>query len=202
MKPQRLPFRYLLPLLSILLWVVLIGVRGTIAYVHLQQSAHGAASVTLHAGNIEWTIPRDRLASTAFRMAAIGPGQFLQAVNLAGLPVDILMARILGTWPSMWNPDGFSHIDWPGVAYPFYCLPFWFFAGFGIDALLGRPARWPWLLAGTLACLTFLVFFLGMRFGLSADERNEITKPIYGFLFWAILLAVFPASWFRRKRNR
>ena len=86
---------------------------------------------------------------------------------------------------------------------PFFCLPAWFFVGCGIDALLGwRRLHWAALATGTLLCVLFLVLFLGLRFGISTEERGEVVFPLWGMSLWALLFASIPAAWIRQWRTR
>ena len=43
---------------------------------------------------------------------------------------------------------------------------------------------------------------LGLRFGISAEERKGLTYPFWGFGLWVALFSVFPVTWARQKGRR
>jgi hypothetical protein len=77
---------------------------------------------------------------------------------------------------------------WNALSFPFYCLPFWWFVGRGFDVLLSRERlSWPSLPLGTLLCVFFLFLMLGLRLGISAEERKGLSYPFWGFGLWVAL---------------
>ncbi len=63
MKPTRVPFTFVLPLLNMLVWVLLIAVPTTIGVLHLRALAHGAPAVHLSSGPWNLNLPRSRFVS-------------------------------------------------------------------------------------------------------------------------------------------
>jgi hypothetical protein len=68
-------------------------------------------------------------------------------------------------------------------------------------ALLSRERlRRPTLLLETPLCGFILFLVLGLRLGISAEERNGLTYPFWGFGFWVALFSVFPVTWVRHRK--
>ena len=196
MKSLRAPFTLLLPLASIAIWVLLVALPVTFIYTRMLRQTD--ASGAYHSSFVN--VPRQELFPFATRLALIKQGEFVESLNRPADFVSLLIARLSPSWPSMWTPAHFSPREWNAIASPFYCLPFWWFAGLGIDALRRhRHPRWPTLLLGTLLCGCMLFLFLGMTFALSPAEKGGIA--LWGFLFWSLLLAVFPLAWIKARRN-
>jgi hypothetical protein len=197
---RRIAFSLLLPILSLALWVSLVAVPTTLSYISLLQSAHHVSVVTIQKGGFVTTVPHEHLFRFAAASATFRFAHFIEAINLPAFSIDLLISRFSSSWPSTWMPSGIPFESWRAIAYPFYCLPFWWFTGLGLDALLKRRhLHWPVLLLGTLLCSFFLFLFLGLRFGLSAEEREGMTYPFWGFGLWVVLLGIFPATWLRQK---
>ncbi len=85
MKPTRVPFTLVLPLLNMLVWVLLIAVPTTIGVLHLRALAHGAPAVHLSSGPWNLNLPRSRFVSFSADGAAYRPAHWLTATNLPGL---------------------------------------------------------------------------------------------------------------------
>lgn len=196
---RRIAFSLLLPTLSLALWVLLVAVPTTLSYISLLQSAQHAAVVTIQKGGFVATVPREHLFRFAVISATFRFAHVIEAINLPAFSIDLLISRFSSSWPATWMPSGMPFESWRAITYPFYCLPFWWFTGLGLDALLKRRRlRWPVLLLGTLLCSFFLFLLLGLRFGLSAEDRAEMTYPFWGFGLWVVLLGIFPATWLRQ----
>jgi hypothetical protein len=201
-KRSHLTFSFLLPLVSLSVWLVLVAVPATIGYLRLLAMAHGASAVHLQAGQFSTSVPRDGFLWFSIRGIGIQRSDSISALNMPGLFGELLIS-LPTSWPASWHPAGWDIKSWRTLVMPFFCLPAWFFVGRGIDALLGwRRLHWGTLLAGTLLCVLFLVLFLGLRFGLSSDERCEVVFPLWGMFLWAFLFAVVPAAWIRQWRTR
>jgi hypothetical protein len=200
-KRSHLTFSFLLPLLSLSVWLAIVAVPATIGYLRLLEMAHGASVVHLQAGQFSMSVPRDRFLWFSIRGIGIKRSDSISALNMPGLIGELLIS-LPTFWPAGWHPAGWDIKSWRTLVMPFFCLPAWFFVGRGIDALLGwRRLRWGTLLAGTLLCVLFLVLFLGLRFGLSNEERGEVVFPLWGMSLWAFLFAVVPAAWIREGRT-
>lgn len=124
--------------------------------------------------------------------------EIISSVNIPGVFIDAPVSRLFGGAIHR-NPFGWTWIAWRAISYPFFCLPAWWFAGRGLDALLGwRRPHWWTLLIGTFLCAGSLTLLLGLRFGLSAAEGAGDSWIVLGFGFWTLAFASFPAVWARR----
>ena len=186
-----------------MLWVLLIAVPITLVYVRLHQEADGGGTIHLQWGRFSRVVSRKQFLTFATEMATSSKAHLIEAVNLPAFAVGILVSRVSSSWPMSWTPQGLLPEQWNALSFPFYCLPFWWFVGRGFDALLSRERlRWPSLLLGTLLCGFFLFLMLGLRFGISAEERKGLTYPFWGFGLWVALFSVFPVTWARQKGRR
>lgn len=180
-------FALLLPLLSIASWVCFIAVPATTGDLPLHDShTHSHYSWLDHTGE---KIPHAALWFNGIDMPA----------NFVELPID----RVLPAWPDTWYPAGFTVFSWRAVTFPFYALPFWWFAGVGLDALFrNRHPRWPVLLLGSVLWIAFAL--LAVASGSTSERPFDapgVHLPIVvgGFL-WAFLFTSFPATWLLRRR--
>jgi hypothetical protein len=124
---------------------------------------------------------------------------FIEAMDLPAFSIDLLISRLSSAWPGTWTPLGMLVDTWNLVSFPFYSLPFWWFCGVGLDALLKRRhLRWPALLIGTFLWGFFLFIVLGLTFGLPAEDHKGMAWAFYGFGFWIALFSTFPATWVRQ----
>ena len=188
----------LLPLIALVLWTVLVPTQTGYVYLRLVQLSHRSAEMELRPGDVTVSVPRSNLLAWSLNGIATREAPFTEAVNIPGTVGDILIS-LPTTWPETWHPANLSFNAWRIVSWPLFCLPFWWFAGRGFDALLGwRRPRWWTLLIGTLLCAGFLFLLCGLRFGLSASERSGTTWVYWGLSLWTLLFATFPAAWIRR----
>jgi len=128
----------------------------------------------------------------------------ITALNIPGVAVELLIDLPL-TFPESWHPAHLDLFEWRALVFPFYCLPFWWFAGLGIDGLLRkRILRWFALMPGTLLAAFFLTGALAGIFGTTAADRGDskYDAMMCGVLLWTLLFAGFPASWIRNRRFR
>ncbi len=203
----RISLGYLLPLLSLALWVVLIATPATIAYMHLQHWAHGAPAVQLHRGLFQATVRRENFVQWSLRMATVRKDHLLMALNLPAASVEALVSRLASAWPSTWYPAAFTSNAWAAITWPFYCLPFWALAGTGIDALLGRRStRIGWLILGAVLCLLCAFLGTGLTATSTADDRAKVSFALWGFALWTLLyapavLTIARKLWRRRKAS-
>jgi hypothetical protein len=201
LKP-RISFSVLLPLIALTLWTVLVPTQTAYVYFRLLQLTHGSPRVELDSGNISFSVPRDHLLSFSLEGIAQREHSFIEAVYIPGNVGDILIS-LPTTWPTTWCPAHLTFDEWRCLSWPIFCLPAWWFAGRGLDALLGwRRPRWWTLLIGTLLCAGFLFLLCGLRFGLSASDRSGITWVYWGLALWTFLFATFPSAWIRRAFTR
>jgi len=198
MKRHNVSFSIVLPLLSSALWVALIAIPATLAYVNMRHISRNGSGVTFHSHQYSFTVPRNRFFASSVRSSASLNHKVIEAANLPGFSIELLQSRLSSSWPMSWTPAGMDIFTWRAIIFPFYCLPFWWFVGLGVDALLRRrKLRWPVLLLGTLLCGFFLFLILGLRFGLSAEERDGLVYPFLGFGLWIVLFGIFPMTWVR-----
>jgi hypothetical protein len=128
-------------------------------------------------------------------MATVSKAHMIKAINLPGTIFEILIS-LPTSWPSTWHPAALLPETWDALVYPFFCLPFWWLVGCGLDGLLHKERlHWSLLLIGTLLSGTSLTFALGFRFGMSEAERVGSDWLMSGFLGWTIGFAVLPVAW-------
>jgi hypothetical protein len=199
---SRVSFSLLLPILELTLWLVLVPTQAAFNYLHLRQTAHGAASLRLEFGELTLDLQRRKFLPFAFESAAMRESEIISSINIPGVFIDALVSRLFGGAIHR-NPFEWTWEAWRAISYPFFCLPAWWFAGLGLDALLGwRRPRWWTLLIGTLLCAGSLILLLGLRFVLSAQERAGDNWIFLGFIFWTLAFASFPAAWLRSAWSR
>jgi hypothetical protein len=197
-KPHRISFSLLLPVLSLVLLACLIAVPATLNYIALLQNAHGAESARLSFSDIVMTVPRYRFLPFAVDTAADRVAHLMVAVNLPATAIELALSRFSPVWPGVWVPFPLRTDSWRAIIDPVYCLPFWWFAGVGLDNLLHRRLlRWPLRLVGTILCGFFIFLALGLTFGLSSEDRVGTAWIFWGFGLWVVLFSSFPAAWIR-----
>ena len=202
MKSSRPPFSAILPALSIGIWITLIVLPTTIAWFNLHQASLRSANRTI-LNQLVQTGCQHHLLATAFFMVTSYFSHTITVLNLPGMIPDTIISLCI-SWPNGWHPRGMLMEEWRALVLPFFCLPAWWFVGCAIDATIGRrKLHWSALLGGTLLCALFVVIVCGLTFGISAEDRGEITWGIWGCVLWAILFGAFPLAWVRqRARNK
>lgn len=196
----RRPMRYslLLPLCSVMVWAKLVAKPIALSLLQLLVSN----------GQIHGSLRRHRVISAhdlipmAVRVGTHPVLDLIAALNLPGFVIDLLISLPF-TFPAGWYPAGIDFFEWRSIVYPFYCLPFWWFAGMGIDGLLRqRRLRWFALLPGTLFAGFFFVLAIYGMFGETADDKRDskFAALLLGALLWSLLFAAFPVSWIRNRR--
>jgi hypothetical protein len=197
-------FSILLPLLDLILWVSLIAVPTTLLFFNLRQIAHHSPTADIGDSTIRLSIPPDRFLAVAVYGATIHTAHAITAINLPGIVIEILIS--FGTsWPATWHPEGLLFDTWRAISFPFFCLPFWWLIGRYADTFFSlRRLHWTYLLLGSVLSTIFIVMFLGLRFGMSAAERNEsdMSWVFAGIGLWAMLFALAPLAWLRQRRSR
>jgi len=195
---RRVPLSLILPILSLAIWIAVVLIPTTLTYVYFLQKAQGAPSLSITLPLAHLNLPRAHFLSFAADRAAYRFGHAMLAINIPATAIELPIDRFTSSWPSTRVPSGMHFESWRAVIYPFYCLPFWWCAGVGLDALLRRrQLRWPWLLVGTLLW-GFIVFItMGFTFGLSAEDHRGNAYIFWGLGFWCLLLAAYPTTWIR-----
>ena len=200
-KPSRASFAILLPLLTLIVCVTLIAAPMTITYMDLRSIAHPGLGVMFHSHIAKYTVHRSQFFAYSLMVAATRSSHAIQAITLPAIAIELPLDRCMPTWPMTWTPFHMSVEMWRALIDPIYCLPFAWFGGLGIDALLKRRTlRWPILLIGTLLGAFFIFITCGLIFGLSAEDHKGGAWIFCGFTFWDILYCVFPAAWIRQGR--
>ncbi len=203
MNLRRAPMRFWLPMLSLMLWVVLVSVPVTLVYTNLMSEARGAPTVTLRAGSTTLMLRRDQFFDDALLLRHVEPRRDHRGDQSSASFIQLLLASLFHSWPGSWAPAGLDFRSWRAISFPIFCLPFWWFEGLGLDGLLTRKhSHWRTFLLGTLFWGLFLTGLLAIQSGMSAEERTEMIYPICGFGPRALLLSVFPVGWIIRWRNR
>jgi hypothetical protein len=117
---------------------------------------------------------------------------------------EVVVSMAAGSWPESWRPKSFGPTAqdlfvWRGLTFPLYCIPFWWFAGIGVDAAMSRRRpHWSILLIGTLLVALFLLIAIAVTFGVDADDHKDMAFVFFGFAIWIPLLSAFPIAWIRR----
>jgi hypothetical protein len=205
MREDRIPLSHILPVVDLALLVLLVFVPITMTAMHLYAALKGSSQVEIHSGQFDMTLPRDQIVPAAIRMVTLSKAQTMMAINLPGMVFEILIS-LPTSWPLTWHPAAMLLDTWRALVYPFFCLPFWWLVGCGLDGIVSRQRlHWSLLLIGTLLSGTCLTFALGFRFGMSVTERQDSTWVIAGFAAWSIAFAVLPSAWImqsiRQRRN-
>lgn len=207
MNPNRIFFARSFPTLALLLSYVIIAVPATMAYINLRHISRHGRGVTFHSRRYEFTVPPEHFLRSAVLSSAEITSHSIQALNIPGFIIQVGVDRFLPTWPMGWVPPGMDFTQWRAIILPICCLPFWWFAGIGIDALTTRRRRSWWVL---LVGSTFWVFIgvieTGLWFGISKSDRNGLVFPYVGLGLWFVLLSAFPTTWVKQalawRRNK
>jgi hypothetical protein len=194
MREDRIPFSHLLPVVDLALLALLVFVPITLMSLRLYQASKGSDQVHVHTDQSDMSLPRDQIVPLAIRMVTVSKAETIKAINLPGAIFQILIS-LPTSRRSGWHPAALLLQTWQALVYPFFCLPFWWLVGCGLDCLLGRERfHWSLLLVGTLLFGLCLTLALGLRFVMSAAERQYASWPL-GLTGWTIAFAVLPIAW-------
>jgi hypothetical protein len=196
---NRVPFTVLMPLLSLVMSVCLVLLPATFDYLAEQQNAIKAEQLSVDQGNPAAAPGRIQIIHNVLSIVDDTSADIINGIMLPGNAIDLPIDRLLPSWPDTWHPTGFSVFSWRAITFPIYCLPFWWFAGYGADALLKRrQPRWPTLLAGTFLCALFVLLAIGGCLAPSPFSTPAVNIPIIiGAFLWTLLFATFPTTWIR-----
>jgi hypothetical protein len=200
-KPARISFSILLPILELTLWLVIVAVPATLFYYRLQQAAPHAGIAHLSSGEFQLTVPRSEFFAFALNSATMRNAYIVAAINTPGAFVELLIS-LPTSWPSSWHPENIPVISWRALSYPFFSLPAWWLVGLGLDALLGwRRTHLALLITGTVFASFFLFLALGLQFALPiADRGGAVPWAMWGLGLWTILFGILPGAWLRQWR--
>ena len=191
----------MLPILALLLSYVIIAVPATMAYVNLKLAARHGSDVIVRYHKLQIRVSHEHFLRDSILGSAEVTSQAIQAVNMSGFITEVGVNRCIKTWPKAWAPSGLDLLQWWALSFPIACLPFWWFAGMGIDSLLGNR-RLPWLvlLLGTTLCICFAVIELSLLFRSPYSVKPDPVPASWlcGIGLWSLLLAAFPVAWIRK----
>jgi hypothetical protein len=192
----RIRFAILLPLLALAVWYFLVPAQIGLTWLNLKLMARHSADGSARLPNL--VVPPEHILSFAIISVGMRQTKTVTALNAPGIAIEALISiRVTGS--DLWHPAALPVESWTSLCLPFFCLPAWWFAGRGLDSLLGwhRP-RWWTLLIGTLLCAVFLVGLLAFTVGQSAQDRADDIQISWGFALWTLAFCVFPAAWIHR----
>jgi hypothetical protein len=85
---------------------------------------------------------------------------------------------------------------WRALVFPFFCLPFWWLVGCGLDVIVhNERLHWSLLLTGTVLFVICLTAVVGYCFPMSASDRADLAWVMKGFAGWTIAFAILPFAW-------
>ena len=203
MRGDRIAFSYLLPVVDLALLVVLVFVPITLTSLHLYEASKGSDQVHIHTGQFDMTLTRDQIVPLAIRIVTVSKAHTMMAINLPGVLLQALISLPAHTSPSFsWHPQALMLDTWRALVYPFFCLPFWWLVGCGLDCLLGRERfHWSLLLFGTFLVGACLALVLGFHFGIPAG-RQDNPWLMRGLTGWTIAFAILPIAWITQSIRR
>ena len=212
MTRSRPSFTILLPVLTLAVAFAVLSALTTIRYVGFRRtSAHGRA-VLIHNHVVNLRITPDQFFVVSLVAVATRASRPTQAINFPAMLTEAAVSGIMRTWPDSWRPHAFGPLPaglfaWRGLIFPLYSLPFWWFAGFGLDAAFTRRhLRWPVLLAGTILFVLFAIVATGMALTTEHRDRDDMAFVFCGLALWTALWATFPFAWLRtfleRRRSK
>ncbi len=193
MAAQRIRFTVLLPLASLIAAVVLVAIPVTLVYFNLESFAQHSDTAKFSSGHFSADIPRSQFLADSLMWGTVRSAPFVGAIDIPGS-----VAMTLG------RPDSLTLDAWRSIILPISSLPFWWFAGLGLDALRGTVVFHWWVnLLGTVMMCGFLTLLIALQFGMSEAERAESPMEwVYcGMALWALLMLPFPLAWLRNRRK-
>jgi hypothetical protein len=205
MREDRIPLSHILPVVDLALLVLLVIVPITLTSVHLYEASKGATQIHIHSGQFDMTLPRDQIVPWAIRMVTVAKAHMIQGLNVPGTAFEILIS-LPTSWPVIWHPAALLPETWDALVFPFFCLPFWWLVGCGLDGLISKERlHWSLLLIGTLLAGGCLALVLGFHAGISVAEREANPWLMRGLTGWTTAFAVLPIAWIiqsmRQHRN-
>jgi hypothetical protein len=202
MPKRRISISLALPLLQLVLWILLLALPATLTWLQLKQVAGHSNVAEVHTYALHATIHRDSFLPFALDTTAASNAHAIAAVNMPGMFGEILSALSI-SWPDSWHPQRLPLDTWRAFSLPLFCLPFSWFVGSAIDAMLRRKSmHWVPLVFGCLLFALFIFLFGGLRFNLSSENRADGDWIFWGLGGWALLFAAFPCAWIAQLRRR
>lgn len=214
MKSKWLRWAWMLPVGELMLAAVVAGVPAVrILRAEKHEGSHSGKTLA----QIDPSIVIDAIARMdMMQPKSHGPYlpnrfEWISFANFPGMFPSVLVARFSKSWPDEWSPswsEGLGMWAWRSISWPILCLPFWWFAGRGVDAFLDslshkgtRYVRWfeAW---GILAIVTFLAV---VQAGLAiASNPNDGMPEMRWMLLPASMWFAFGLmpllAWIRQRR--
>jgi hypothetical protein len=193
MAATRIRFTVLLPLASLVAAVFLVAVPVTLVYLNLESFSQGSDTAKFSSGHFSAAIPRNQFLANSLMWGTVRTAPFVGAIDIPGS-----VAMTLG------RPDSLTLDAWRSIILPLSSLPFWWFAGLGLDALRKSVAlNWSVKLLGTVMMFGFLTLLIALQYGMSEAERAESPMGwvFCGIALWALLMLPFPLAWLRSRRK-
>jgi hypothetical protein len=194
MRGDRIPFSHILPVIDLALLVVLVFVPITITALHLYQASKGSNNVEIHSGQLDMALPRDQIVPFAIRTVTVAKAHTIVAINFPGVLLQALIS-LPRSRTSSWHPAALLLATWCALVFPFFCLPFWWLVGRGLDGVLTKERlHWSLLLTGTVLFAICVAAIVGYWFPMPADARPELAWVMKGCIGWTIAFAVLPIA--------
>jgi hypothetical protein len=203
MRESRALFGRLLPFIAFAICIATLAAITTLRYVELRRISVDDRGVRIHSHNFDVHVSTNHFLIVSFISAASAASRPIQAINLPAIAIEAIVDGVTRTWPDSWRPAAFGPTPnglfaWRGLIFPIYGVPFWWFAGLGIDGLTTRRRNpWPVLLLGTV--LFGLLLIVGVGLAVASEDRDyrDLSFAFYGLALWVSLFATFPVTWVR-----
>jgi hypothetical protein len=193
------PFRVVLPLLAVVVWVGIVAVPASRLDLRLRQVTGNVRNANVGVGTFHTTIPPSRFGVYAMNATVVTHSHVITAVNLPGAMVEMPVS-LATTQPEAWFPKRLDEPTWRVVATPAYGLPAWWVVGLGLEALVGRRRlRWPWMVLGVVLSGLMALTVCGFLFGWSVGSGSGWVYA--GLGLWTALFAVLPVAWVRQRKQ-
>lgn len=197
-NPRRISFARSLPILVFLLSYVVIAVPATMAYINVRSASRNGSDVIVRSRQFQARISYEHFLRRSVQAGADLTSHAIQALNIPGFMIQIPMDRCTTAWPSDWVPAGWDFTEWRAIILPLCCIPFWWFAGVGVDGLTTRRRlALGTLLLGSALWASMAVFEVGLWL-VAGEDRGEGAYVFWGLGLWFILFSAFPITWVKR----
>lgn len=202
MNIRRLPFSILIPLLALVACSAFLLFPTLILFDHLRHVPAVGGNVYLGNQMIQVAAPRRHLLWWSFGIATFARAHIVMGINLPGFALHSLFSSLFSGSP-FWQPPGMMPDAWRAIVSPILCLPAWWFVGRGIDGIFGtRRLGWPTVVIGAILAAFLLTFIFGFEFGMSPEEQQTTTVPMWSFTLWAVAFAVGPIAYLKQRLSR
>ena len=197
MRTNRVSFRCLLPIVSLATWLILVPSYVGLQYYRVRHLSQGSEQAIDIIDDIAIRVPKDRWLAALVTSLPLNRYHYVTALNLPGLIPDVLLS-LPTTAPGKWHPSACTLEAWRSFTLPFYCLPFWWLAGLGLDALLRKRRLHRLALWFASVLFLLLVVILFGYFTSPPLDQADLRWLLPGFGLWAVLFGVVSLNWLRR----